>query len=250
MESAQKAGLIRLFCSWLDCWCKTCMRYFIGTSFLLFLLIVLPNSLRSQASDKTGEFTIARLKYNGGGDWYNDPSILPNMLKYLGQNSSVKVAEDEARVSLLDENLFSYPFLFMTGHGRISFSAKEAERLYIYLTNGGFLYADDDYGMDEHFRREMKKVFPNKEMIEVPFDHAIFHDHYEFSSGLPKIHEHDGGPPKAFAYFYDGRMVAFYSFNTNISDGWADPDVHGDPQSVREKAFQMGTNIIIYALTQ
>ena len=222
--------------------------------FLYIGLVVLMSagSLRIVAQTKisTSEFTIARLKYSGGGDWYNDPSSLPNMLEYLRQHTSIRAAQEEARVSLVDEDLFSYPFLFMTGHGRISFSTKEAERLYIYLTNGGFLFADDDYGMDKHFHREMKKVFPDKDMIEIPFSHAIFHNHYDFPSGLPKIHEHDGGPPKAFAYFHNGRMVAFYAANTNISDGWADPDVHGDPLSVREKALQMGANIIIYSMTQ
>lgn len=215
--------------------------------YLLAMLLHVPASL---AQNVTSGFTIARLKYSGGGDWYNDPSSLPNMLQYLEQNTSVDVAEDEAHVSLLDENLFSYPFLFMTGHGRIFFSDGEVQRLSTYLKNGGFLYADDDYGMDEFFRREMTKVFPDNQLLEVPFSHDIFHCHFDFSNGLPKIHEHDGGPPKAFAYFYEGRMVVFYSFNTNISDGWPDPEVHGDPSDVREKAFQMGTNIIIYALTQ
>ena len=204
----------------------------------------------AQTVHSAPDFQIARLKYSGGGDWYNDPSSLPNMMDYLRRHTSIRVGKEDVNVSLTDEELFEYPFLFMTGHGRISFSERETQRLYTYLTNGGFLYADDDYGMDDYFRQEMQKVFPNKELVEVPFSHAIFHNHFDFNSGLPKIHEHDGGPPKAFAYFHDGRLVAFYSFNTNISDGWPDPHVHGDPPDVRERAFQMGTNIIIYALTQ
>ncbi|MBN1560076.1 DUF4159 domain-containing protein [candidate division KSB1 bacterium] len=226
------------------------MRYSLTLFLAAFAMITLTESALSQVSEATSAFTIARLKYSGGGDWYNDPSSVPNMLNYLGEQSAVHVAQEEARVSLLDDNLFSFPFLFMTGHGRISFSAKEAERLFAYLTNGGFLYADDDYGMDQYFRQEMTKVFPNKEMVPVPFSHPVFHNHFEFPSGLPKIHEHDGGPPAAYAYFHNGRMVAFYSVNTNISDGWADAEVHGNPEAVREKALQMGVNIIIYALTQ
>lgn len=224
------------------------MRYLYLFSAALLLVIAALTS--AQGQPMTSEFTIGRLKYSGGGDWYNDPSCVPNMLRYLSEQTSIRTAKDEVRVSLLDDNLFSYPFLFMTGHGRISLSDREAERLSVYLTNGGFLYTDDDYGMDSYFRQEMLKVFPNKEMVQVPFSHAIFHAHFDFPNGLAKIHEHDGGPPMAFAYFHDGRMVVFYSANTNISDGWADPDVHGDPPDVREKALQTGVNIIVYALTQ
>ena len=193
-------------------------------------------------------FTVARLKYQGGGDWYNNPSIIPNMLSFLAQHTTLNVSDREAQVGPLDEELFSYPFLFMTGHGKISFSQKEAERLRSYLVHGGFLFADDDYGMDQHFRREMKKVFPDKDLVQVPFSQDIFHIHFSYPQGLPKIHEHDGGPPEAWAYFHEGRMVVFYAFNTNISDGWADPDVHGDPPQIREQALQMGTNIIVYSL--
>ena len=193
-------------------------------------------------------FTIARLKYNGGGDWYNDPSIIPNMLAFLRENTTIDADVNEVQVSLADEGLFFHPFLFMTGHGRISFSKNEAERLRTFLTHGGFLFADDDYGMDEHFRREMKKVFPDKEMMEIPFSYEIYQILYKFPNGLPKIHEHDGGPPKGFGYFHEGRLVVFYAFNTNISDGWADPEVHEDTPEKREVAFKMGANIIYHAL--
>ncbi len=202
----------------------------------------------AQENARLSQFTIARLHYGGGGDWYNDPSIIPNMLVFLGKNAGVDVARDEVRVTINSEELFSYPFLFLTGHGRISFSPEEASRLRTYLTHGGFLYADDDYGMDEHFRREMKKVFPDKEMVELPFSHEIYHIHYDFPNGLPKIHEHDGGPPHGYGYFHEGRLVVFYTFATNISDGWADADVHNDPEKTREQAFRMGTNIILYAM--
>lgn len=223
------------------------MKSFINT---LLSLIFLCAALAGQTVQRQADFRIARLQYSGGGDWYNDPSSLPNMMDYLRAHTTIRVADEDINVSLNDEDLFAHPFLFMTGHGRISFSERETERLHTFLTNGGFLYADDDYGMDEYFRREMKRVFPDKELVQVPFSHPIFHCHFDFPDGLPKIHEHDGGPPQAFAYFHNGHMVAFYSFNTNISDGWPDPQVHGDPPDVRERAFQMGTNIIIYALTQ
>ncbi|RMF62599.1 MAG: DUF4159 domain-containing protein [Calditrichaeota bacterium] len=194
-------------------------------------------------------FVLARLKYHGGGDWYNDPSIIPNLLQFLADNTNIAVGHNEEVVEIMDEDLFAYPMIFMTGHGRISFSKEEAQRLRLYLTSGGFLYADDDYGMDKSFRKEIKKVFPDKKLVELPFSQPIFHCHYDFPNGAPKIHEHDGGPPRCYGIFYEGRMVVFYTFDTNISDGWADPDVHGDPQDVREAAFKMGTNIVVYALT-
>ncbi|HOT95899.1 MAG TPA: DUF4159 domain-containing protein [bacterium] len=195
------------------------------------------------------DLTIVRLKYSGGGDWYNDPSIIPNLLSFIGAHSSLSVARDEGRLSLMDEELFAHPILFMTGHGRITFTATEADRLRAYLTGGGFLLADDDYGMDEHFRREIRKVFPDHELVELPFSHPIFQAPFSFPQGMPKTHEHDGGPPQAFALFHEGRMVLFYCFNSNISDGWADENVHHDPPEVREKALEMGMNIIVYALT-
>lgn len=219
------------------------------TVIILILALFVQSVVIAQSTANESAFTIARLKYSGGGDWYNDPSMIPNLLEFLSKNLNIDAAIEEKRVSLLDEELFSFPFLFMTGHGKVTFSDREAERLRLYLTSGGFLFVDDDYGIDEHFRREMLKVFPDKELVEIPFDHPIFHINYDFSSGLPKIHEHDGGPPKSFGYFHDGRLVVFYSYNTNISDGWADPDVHKDPPEVRETALKMGANIVLYALT-
>jgi hypothetical protein len=215
----------------------------------MVLVVLSVASVRIGATDKPGAFTIGRMKYRGGGDWYNDPSILPNMMQYLQQQTGVSTAREEVQVALEDEKLFSCPVLFMTGHGRITFSEKEAARLRTYLTNGGFLFADDDYGMNDHFRREMKKVFPDKALVPIPFSHDIFRCFFSFANGLPKIHEHDGGPPEAYGYFHEGRLVVFYAFNTNISDGWADPDVHKDPPAIREQALKMGTNILYYALT-
>ncbi len=209
---------------------------------LVFLLLPL-------TSYGAGEFTIARLKYSGGGDWYNDPSSIPNMLRELGQRTNVKVAKDQVVVELSSKELYSYPFLYMTGHGRISLSDQEAKRLRSYLIHGGFLYADDDYGMDKYFRQEIKKVFPDKVLVELPFGHSIYHCHYDLPHGLPKIHQHDEKPPQGFGIFYEGRLVVFYTYETNISDGWADAEVHHDPPDKREQAFKVGVNIIVYALS-
>jgi hypothetical protein len=213
-----------------------------------YILLFFCSTVFAQQVPK-GEFVLARLKYHGGGDWYNDPSIIPNLLNFMADNTAIDVGNTEAVVEIMDQDLFAYPIVFMTGHGRIAFSNEEVARLRLYLTSGGFLHADDDYGMDKSFRQEMKKVFPDLDLIELPFSHPIFHSHFDFQNGLPKTHEHDGGAPRGFGLFYEGRMVVFYSFNTNISDGWADPNVHGDPPEVRQKAFEMGTNIMVYALT-
>ncbi len=198
-------------------------------------------------AQETSLVTLARLKYQGGGDWYNDPDALPNLAKELNKKTNIATYENEVVTTLLDDKLYNYPFLYMTGHGNISFNDQEVTRLRNYLVNGGFLYADDDYGMDESFRREMKKVFPNQELVELPFDHPIYHMIYNFPNGLPKIHEHYEGPPKGFGIFYQDRLVVFYTYNTNISDGWT--IAHDDPPEKREAALQMGINIIAYILT-
>lgn len=212
------------------------------------IIIICLLAITYSISTAQSSFTIARLKYRGGGDWYNDPSAIPNLLKFMKNETTINTADDEKKVDLMSEELFSYPVLFMTGHGRIIFSQEEADRLRKYLTSGGFLYADDDYGMDEYFRSEIKKVFPDKELIELPFSHPIYHCHFDFPDGLPKIHEHDGGPPHGYGIFHEGRLVVFYTVATNISDGWPDPQVHGDPEEKRLEALKMGTNIFVYAL--
>jgi len=196
-----------------------------------------------------GTFTIARLQYGGGGDWYSDPSSLPNLLRFLRENTLVDAAVEEVRVELLDEELFSYPYLYMTGHGNISFSTAEVERLRRYLESGGFLHADDNYGMDESFRREMKKVFPLSKWVELPPEHEIFHSHFDFPSGLPKIHEHDGKRPQALALFVADRLVAIYTYETDLGDGWEDEAVHDNPPSKRLDALRMGVNIVVWALS-
>jgi hypothetical protein len=197
----------------------------------------------------SGEFQIARLRYRGGGDWYSDPTSIPNLLREVERVLGLESARDEARVAIMDEALFSYPFVYMTGHGRIKLSDEEASRLRHYLVSGGFLWADDNYGMDDHFRREMRKVFPEKELVELPFDHEIYYMVYDFPRGLPKIHEHDGGPPHGYGIIDQGRLVIFYTYNTDIGDGIEDPEVHGDPPATRQAAMKMAINIVAYALT-
>ncbi len=193
--------------------------------------------------------TVARIKYAGGGDWYGNRTTFVNLFRYIREHTNVVTAEKEVTVEIGEKDFFKYPICYIAGHGNIKFSDEEVRRLRLYLTRGGFLWADDDYGMDPAFRREMKKVFPDLQWVEIPFSHPIYHTVFNFPNGLPKIHKHAGGPPHGLALFYEGRMVVFYSFNTDISDGCEDPDIHGDPPQVRESALKMGTNIIVWALT-
>jgi len=190
---------------------------------------------------------LARVKYRGG-DWYNDRDILVNLAQELNKRTTLRVYPRQVVVDLKSDEIFNHPFLFLTGHGDIQLSDEEVSNLRKYLTSGGFLYADDDYGMDEHFRHEMKKVFPNLEFVELPFDHPIYHILYDFPTGPPKIHKHTGKPPKGYGIFYQGRLVVYYTYESNVSDGWT--DVHNDPPEKREQAFRMGINIVLYALTQ
>ena len=195
-------------------------------------------------------FQIARLKYSGGGDWYNDPSAEVNLLKFVQANTNIKVNAEYKFVDISNDEIFSYPFIFLTGHGNIVLSIDEAKRLKTYLESGGFLYIDDDYGMDKAIRREMKKVFPGNDFIEVPFSHKIFNIFYKFESGIPKTHEHDKNAPQTFGIFLGDRLSVLYTFESNPSDGWADPEVHNDPKDKREEALKFGANIIIYALSK
>jgi len=194
-------------------------------------------------------FKIARLKYSGGGDWYNDPSAEINMMEYLKKNTTIDVDEPLFySVDISSDDIFNYPFLLITGHGNIDFSQSEAARLKKYCESGGFLYADDDYGMNESFRRELKKVFPGDDLKELPFNHKIYNSQFSFPNGLPKIHEHDGKPPQGFGIYKNGRLCVYFTYETNISDGWADTKEHQDPPEKREEAFKMGTNIIVFSL--
>ena len=195
-------------------------------------------------------FHLARIQYGGGGDWYCDPSSLPNLLSYLKNNTPISVNNQETRIKLTDDNVNQYPYLYLTGHGNIKFNENEIIALRSILLNGAFLHVDDNYGLDKPFRREIKKVFPNKNLIALPKNHMIFNSYYKFSEGLPKIHEHDNKPPQAFALFDNDRMILLYTYESDLGDGWEDASVHGNPWPVRENALKMGVNIIYYALSQ
>lgn len=189
---------------------------------------------------------IALVKYAGGGDWYANPTSLPNLIKYCNANINTRINAKPATVEPGSTALFSYPFVHMTGHGNVVFSAAESSNLNKYLLSGGFLHIDDNYGMDEYIRKEIKNIFPDKDLIEIPANHAIFQKPFLFANGLPKIHEHDGKRPQAFGIFSDDRLVLLYTFECDLGDGWEDPGVHNDPTAVREKALKMGANIINY----
>lgn len=217
---------------------------------VLFLMPILVGEVGQARQPRVSSaFKIARLKYTGGGDWYNDPSAEVNLLTFVRQHTGLDVDQRYEFVEISSENFFSFPFVFITGHGNIVFNENEVRRLRTYLENGGFLYADDDYGMDKAFRREMKKIFPGQEMVELPFTHPIYHSQFDFPTGPPKTHEHDGKPAQGFGLYYNDRLVVYYTYEANPSDGWADPDVHNDPERKRQEALRFGTNIIIYALT-
>jgi hypothetical protein len=198
---------------------------------------------------QNGVFQIGRLKYSGGGDWYNDPTEEVNLLKYVNAHTNLKVKAEYKFVDIASDEIFSYPFLFLTGHGNIVLSNDEIIRLRKYLENGGFLYIDDDYGLDKFIRREMKRVYPDKDFVELPFSHKLYHIVYDFPAGPPKIHEHDGKPPQGFGIFIDKRLVVYYTYESNPSDGWDDPEVHGDPPAKSEEALKFGTNLVIFVLT-
>ncbi|MFA6540757.1 MAG: DUF4159 domain-containing protein [Bacteroidota bacterium] len=217
--------------------------------FLLILFIVL-TLCPAQSKRIDSQFRIGRLKYSGGGDWYNDPSAEVNLLKFAKQHALIDADPVYEFIEISNDNFFSYPLIFMTGHGNISFSDFEVQRLRTYLENGGFLYADDDYGMDKAFRREIKKVFPDDELVELPFTYGLYHCFYQFPNGVPKTHEHNNKPPQGFGIIHNGRLVVYYTYESNPSDGWADPEVHKDPPEKREEALRFGTNIIIWSMSQ
>lgn len=189
---------------------------------------------------------VAILKYNGGGDWYSNPTALPNLIRFCNDNIKTKINEKPETVEVGNSIIFQYPFLHMTGHGNVVFSQEEAENLNTYLRSGGFLHIDDNYGMEPYLRKELLKVFPNKELEELGADHPIFSQEYKFPEGLPKIHEHDGKRPQALGIFHENRLILLFTFEADLGDGWEDATVHNDPEDIREKALQMGANIISY----
>jgi len=199
---------------------------------------------------KGDSITIARLQYEGGGDWYANPSSLPNLLAAIRERTGIPVARREVNLRLLDPTLRDYPYLYLTGHGDVRFSPAERDALRNYLLAGGFLHADDNYGLDESFREELAEIFPDTELTEIPADHPVFHIFFDFPEGLPKIHEHDGEPPQALGIFHGGRLVVFYSYESDLGDGWEDEDVHDDPPEIRERALRMGVNLFMFVLGQ
>lgn len=193
---------------------------------------------------------IAKLKYHGGGDWYANKTALPNLINFCNQQLKTQLDPEEAIIEVGSEFIFTYPYVYMTGHGNVVFSEQEAENLRNYLIGGGFLHIDDNYGMDKFIRLEMKKVFPELDFVELPFNHPIYHQKYSFDNGLPKIHEHDGKPAQGFGLIYEGKLVCFYSYESDLGNGWEDQQIYNDPQELRLKAFEMGANIISFCFTQ
>lgn len=209
--------------------------------FLLFLLT--PFAILAQE----GNFQIAILNYNGGGDWYSNlETSLPNLIEFTNQNLKTNIKLEQAIVEPSNAELFDYPFIHMTGHGNVVFNMEEVENLRIYLMAGGFLHIDDNYGMDQFVRREIKRIFPNEELVEIPFSHPIYHQKFDFNNGLPKIHEHDGKPPMGYGIVVEGRLVIFYTAECDLGDGWEDPEIHNDSEDTRLKALQMGANILSF----
>lgn len=217
------------------------------TAIALSLLILAASHGVAQAPPA---WTIAQLQYEGGGDWYANPTGLPNLLRALRARTGLGVAERPASTRLTDPALWNYPFLYMTGHGNVRFSDEEVRTLRRYLESGGFMHVDDNYGMDASFRREIRRVFPDIELIEIPADHPIYHVMYDFPQGLPKIHKHDGKPPQGFGIFVRGRLVLFYSYESDLGNGWEDASVHNVAPEPREEAIRMGVNLVLFALSQ
>jgi hypothetical protein len=217
---------------------------------ILGLLLVMILNLPTVLSQIQGSsIKLGRVKYSGGGDWYNDPSAEVQLLTFIRQNTNINVAPQYEFVDLASDNIFYYPILFLTGHGNVNFTESEVRRLRAYLNNGGFLYIDDDYGLDSYIRREMKKIFPEQDFVEIPFSHGIFNIKYPFPNGAPKIHEHDEKAPATYGLFHNGRLCVLYTYESNPSDGWPEEDVHKLDADKRLTALKFGTNIVVWALT-
>ncbi len=215
---------------------------------LLLLLVFCITSFKN--AESPAALKLALLKYNGGGDWYANPTALPNLSRFCNRELGTNLDPDYATVEVGSAELFNYPFLHMTGHGNVIFSDAEAENLRNYLIGGGFLHIDDNYGMDPYVRIALKKVFPEQQMVELPWEHEIYKQKFTFKNGLPKVHKHDDKPPQGFGILWEGRLVVFYSYESDLGDGWEDRDVHKDPEEIRQQALKMGANIIQYAFEQ
>ena len=211
---------------------------------IITLILFLPLLLVGQNT-----YQIAILKYNGGGDWYANPTALPNLIEFSNKNIGTNIKKEPATVEVGSSDIFNYPFIHMTGHGNVVFSVAEAENLRTYLLGGGFLHIDDNYGMDPFIRVEIKKLFPETDLVELPSNHPIFHGKFDFPNGLPKVHEHNASPSQAFGIIIDGRLICLYTFESDIGDGWEDAEVHNDSEEIRIKALQMGANILEYVFS-
>lgn len=196
------------------------------------------------------KLSIVQLQYSGGGDWYANPSGLPNLLRAIRERTGLDVMDRPFQLKLTDPNLWSHPYVYLTGHGNVRFSEEEVQILRRYLTSGGFMHADDNYGLDESFRREMKRVFPDKDLVELPASHPIYHSMYDFPRGMPKVHHHDGKPAQGFGIVHEGRVVVFYSYETDLGNGWEDAERYNDSPEAREAALRMGVNLFVYAISQ
>jgi len=218
---------------------------------LLFITILAVFYINQQnAWGQVNSIKIAKLKYQGGGDWYANKTALPNLISFCNQELNMNLGREEDVVDVGSKELFYYPYIYMTGHGNVVFSNQEAENLRNYLISGGFLHIDDNYGMDPFVRLEMKKVFPALEFVEIPFDHPIYRQKFTFKNGLPKIHEHDGKAPQGLGMLYQGRLICFYSYESDLGNGWEDQSVYNDPEAVRQQALKMGANILSFCFTQ
>ncbi len=217
---------------------KAVLHGFMGLT--LILVTALPS---------IGQLKLAKLRYGGGGDWYANKTALPNLAKFCNEQLGMNLSPEEDAVDVGSRDLFSYPYVYMTGHGNVVFSPEEAENLRNYLAGGGFLHIDDNYGLDKFIRIELKTVFPELDLVELPFDHPVYHQKFNFAKGLPKIHEHDGKPSQGFGLIYEGRLVVFYSFECDLGNGWEDQRIHNDPESKRQEALQMGANLLSFVFT-
>ncbi|MBT3418222.1 MAG: DUF4159 domain-containing protein [Flavobacteriales bacterium] len=212
---------------------------------IILILLLSPLFLFSQNT-----YQIAILKYNGGGDWYANPTALPNLVDFCNENINTNIKKEIAIVEVGSLDIYNYPFIHMTGHGNIVFSSEEVENLRTYLLSGGFLHIDDNYGMDPYVRSEIRKVFPNTNLVEIPPSHPIFNQKYNFKNGLPKIHEHDQNPSQAFGVFMEGKLVLLYTYESDLGDGWEDPEVHNDSKETRLEALKMGSNILEFVFNR
>jgi len=213
---------------------------------ILIIIILFAGNINSHSQG----VKIALAKYSGGGDWYSDPTALPNLIDFCNKNLGTNINPEPSTIEIGSPEIFNFPFIHLTGHGNIVLSENETFNLRTYLNAGGFLHVDDNYGLNEYFKREIKKVFPDKELIELPASHPVFHQKYSFNKGLPKIHEHDNKPPQAFGIFIEDRMVCLYTYESDLGDGWEDEAVHNDPPEVRDIALKMGANIISFVFNQ